>query len=91
METLFQEHLQQLLSLLHIYLIIYVILYLFSILLNVSQVFLAKQSQWYEPKSYKDTAPHHVWQLAMEQDLKALDANNTREIVALGPQSETPF
>ena len=55
----------------------------FSTLPNDSQVFLAKQSQWHEPKSYKDAATKTEWQIAMQKELQALDANNTWELVPL--------
>ena len=59
------------------------ILVFFSTLPNVSQVFLAKQSQWHEPKSYQDAATKTEWKIAMQKELQALDANNTRELVPL--------
>lgn len=55
----------------------------FTNLPNVSQVFLSKQSQWYEPKTYKEAVQDPSWQLAMQKELKALELNNTWELVSL--------
>ena len=63
----------------------------FDTLPNASQVFLAKQSQWHEPKSYQDAASDPVWQEKMEKELQALHSNNTWDLVLLlsGKKSET--
>ena len=55
----------------------------FQSLPNVSQVFLVKQSQWFEPKSYKDAAKHEVWRYAMQKELQALNDINTWDLVSL--------
>ena len=57
----------------------------FDALPNVSQVFLAKQSQWHELKTYKDAASDLVWQTTMDKELQALYTNNTWDLVPLPP------
>lgn len=47
----------------------------FSNLPNVSQVFLSKQAQWYEPRSYKGAVKDPSRQLAMQKELDALALN----------------
>lgn len=48
-------------------------------------MFLANQTKWYEPISYKEVATDKNWRGAIQKELDALEQNKTWEVVSLPP------